>query len=91
MTYWDQDAGREEDDGDRSDAPDGASIYVNGSYIKVDVGSSFIDGMKSTARDAGLGKFRVLVDGAEIEPENAPEVFSEGMGVEIRPYDVAGV
>ena len=90
MTYWDQDAGEQEEE-ERGDRPAGASIYVNGSYIKVDTGSSFIDVMKSTARDAGLGKFRVLIDGDEIEPESAPEVFSEGMGVELRPYDVAGV
>ena len=65
-------------------------IRVNGSNIEVDPGSSFIDVVKSTAQNAGLGKFRVFLNGVEIRPSEAPEVIAEGDHVELRPYDVAG-
>jgi hypothetical protein len=42
------------------------------------------------ARDAGFGKFRIILNGSEIKPSQAPEVLNEGDKVEIRPYDVAG-
>ena len=65
-------------------------IRVNNSDRRIDPGSSFAQVVKETARNAGLGKFRVYLDGSEISPKDAPDSFSEGMGVELRPYDEAG-
>ena len=66
-------------------------IRVNGSNIAVDPGTAFKDVVKDAARNAGLGKFRVHLNGEEIRPSDAPEVVQEGMRMELRPYDVAGI
>lgn len=65
-------------------------IRVNNSNVPVEPGNSFKDVVKSIAQDAGLGKFRVYLNGDEVKPDNAPETFGEGMRVELRPYDIAG-
>jgi len=69
------------------------SVYVNGAYIDVSPGDPFGPTVLQAARDAGLGKFRVFngVTGREILPEHpeTPEVFTEGMKIELRPYDEA--
>jgi len=65
-------------------------IRVNNSNIAVEPGVAFKDVVKETARNAGLGKFRVFVNGEETKPSDAPEVVQEGYQMELRPYDVAG-
>lgn len=66
-------------------------IRVNGSDQAIEPGTNFAEVVKSVARDAGLGKFRVLLNGEEIRPKDAPDVIEEGMHLEARPYDVAGL
>jgi hypothetical protein len=69
---------------------DGTFIRVNGSNVPVEVGTSFTLAVTNTAKQAGLGKFRVFKDGTEVKPAQAPDMITEGMKLEIRPYDVAG-
>lgn len=87
--YWD---GMDERDQEMvSPMSDGSTgIYVNGSFMAVDEGESFASTVKSAAVEAGMGKFRVLMNGEEITPGDAPDTFVEGTKVEIRPYEVAG-
>lgn len=66
-------------------------IRVNGSDRPLTVGQSFAESVKEVARDSSLGKFRVYLNGAELKPADAPDVIEEGMNLELRPYDVAGV
>ncbi len=66
------------------------TLTINGSTTAIDNGTSFRDTVISAARDAGLGKFRVILDGAEIDPAAAPDTLQSGMSLEIRPYEVAG-
>ena len=72
---------------------DGSTTYirVNGSNISVAPGTAFKDFVKDTARNADLGKFRVQLNGKEIRPSEAPEMVQEGMKMELRTYDVAGL
>ena len=65
-------------------------IRVNGANINVEPGSDFKTTVKLHAQDAGLGKFRVFMNGEEIKPSMAPEVINEGTNLELRPYDTAG-
>jgi hypothetical protein len=67
------------------------SIRVNNSDRAIEPGANFVEVVKSTARDAGLGKFRTFLNGSEIRPSEAPDTIEEGMKLELRPYDVAGV
>lgn len=67
------------------------TLTINGSTRTIEVGSSFRDAVINAARDAGLGKFRVILNGREIDPANAPANFEAGMSLEIRPYEVAGI
>ena len=84
---WSQD----EERFDYGDAPDeGTFAMVNGAVVDINVGDSMKDTVQSLARDAGFGKFRVLINDEEVRPSEAPEFVSEGMRVELRPYDVAG-
>lgn len=88
--YWDQEL-EEEEYYEEEEAPSYASyVRVNGMNHDVAVGSSFKEAVQTIAREAGLGKFRVLMGGSEILKSEAPELFTEGMRVELRPYDVAG-
>jgi len=66
------------------------SIRVNNSDREIEPGANFVEVVKSTARDAGLGKFRTFLNGDEIRPSEAPDTIEEGMRLELRPYDVAG-
>jgi hypothetical protein len=83
----------------REEAPaqvgDGGSVgtfaRVNGATIPLDPGASFKDTCLRLSRDAGFGKFRVFLNGTEIKPSEAPDVVSEGMALEVRAFDVAGV
>ena len=88
--YWDQEVGIEEEPIQTSTDAPGAFMKVNGARIEVAVGANFVETVKSEARNAGLGKFRTYVNGEEIKPAQAPDTITEGMMVEVRPYDVAG-
>jgi len=68
----------------------GTYIEVNGATIDVEPGSNLKEVVIRTARDAGLGKFRVFLNGEEVKPSQAPEVFNEGDVVRLAAYDVAG-
>jgi hypothetical protein len=86
--YWDQGAEEQEvyDEG-----PEYATyVRVNGMNHDVEPGGAFASTVLGLARDGGLGKFRVFVDGNETGKSDSPEVFTEGMKVELRPYDIAG-
>jgi len=67
------------------------TLTINGSTSTIASGSSFRDTVVGAAKDAGLGKFRVILDGTEIDPAQAPATLDAGMSLEIRPYEVAGV
>ncbi len=77
---------------DSEPAPEdgGTYIRVNGSNVAVGAGTSFGATVTETAKNAGLGKFRVFMDGNEVKPADAPDMIEAGMNVELRPYDVAG-
>jgi len=88
--YWDQDVGVEEEQiRQTTDAP-GSFIRVNGANISVQPGADAVESIKATARDAGLGKFRVYYNGTEVKPSEIPAQVTEGAMIELRPYDVAG-
>lgn len=67
----------------------GATIEVNGSTKNIEVGSNLKEVVIATAREAGFGKFRFYIDGAEVLPQNAP-VLVEARAYKVAPYDVAG-
>ena len=85
--YWD---GNEEKVYDESASDLNTYIRVNGSDLPLNPGDNLMSVIKETARDAGLGKFRVFLDGQEIRPSEAPDQITEGMHLETRPFDVAG-
>lgn len=73
------------------DAPtEGASILINGSFQRVEVGSPFLQTVKNAALQAGFGKFRTYVNNVEVRPTTAPTEFQADHKVELRPYDEAG-
>jgi len=84
--YWD---GTPEEDGINEEVS-GTFVFVNGSYVTIEPGQEFIPAIKEVARNAGLGKFRVFLDGEEFTPEDAPTYVEEGFKVELRKYDQAG-
>lgn len=86
--YWDNSPEVEDVYADTQDS--NTYIRVNGSNIAIDPGASLIETVKTQARDAGLGKFRVFMNGSEIRPSEAPDTISAGTHLELRPYDVAG-
>ena len=88
--YWDQDVGVEEETIRRTTDAPGSFIRVNGANISVEPGADAVESIKSEARNAGLGKFRVILNGTEIDPAAAPETLDAGMSLEIKPYEVAG-
>lgn len=95
QNYWSDAQGSEEGVGEVfENLPDATtSIYVNGAYIDVSPGDPFGTSVLQAARDADLGKFRVFdgMSGREIMPDHpdTPEHFTEGMKIELRPYDEA--
>lgn len=66
------------------------TIRVNGENMDLDVGDNFKDVIKEASLEAGFGKFRVILDGEEILPSQAPELVEAGMRIEVLPYDVPG-
>jgi len=91
--FFDQDTGND-DDYDEVPATDrptnGPTILINGSYQPLEVGSPFLQACQTTALQAGFGKFKVWLNGAEVRPSSAPAEVSPDMSVEIRPFDEAG-
>jgi len=87
--YWDGGPSRNSEDS-MVERGAGTFIIVNGSRINVDPGTSFADTVRNYAKDAGLGKFRVLLNNEEVKPSMAPDVISQNDVVELRPYDIAG-
>lgn len=55
-----------------------AVINVGGETIEVEEGEDFVGKIVEVARDFGLGKFKVVLNGQELDNEDAPEVFEEG-------------
>lgn len=86
--YWDQMVN--EDEETENFDTEGTYASVNGARVNITPGSSFKDTVVGLSKDAGLGKFRVQLNGEEIKPSQAPELISEGDRLDIRPYDVAG-
>ncbi len=86
-TYWD---GNEDQVYDETPSDLNTYIRINGSDLPLEPGQNLMSAVKETARDAGLGKFRVFLNGQEIRPSEAPDVIEEGMHLETRPFDVAG-
>ena len=66
------------------------TVFVNGSHIEITAGANFREVCKDVARNSGLGKFRVVLNGNEIVPADAPEVIANGDSIELRKYDIAG-
>ena len=66
------------------------TIRVNGEDIELEVGDNFKDVIKEQSIEAGFGKFRVILNGEEIKPSEAPELVEAGMKIEVLPYDVPG-
>jgi hypothetical protein len=54
-----------------------ATINVNGESIAVEPGTDFVEKIIEVARDYGIGKFKVVLNGREIDNEDAPSVFEE--------------
>ena len=73
-----------------TERPSGANILVNGSYQPLEVGAPFLNAVQSVALQAGFGKFKCWLNGAEVRPQSAPAEVSTDMSVEIRPFDEAG-
>jgi hypothetical protein len=69
---------------------EGTYVFVNGSYVPVTPGTNFISAITDVAKNAGLGKFRVFLNGSEFTPEDAPELVGDGDKIELRRYDQAG-
>lgn len=59
----------------------------DGTIHKVDCGESFPVVVRKFAREAGLSKFDVYIDGREIDVTEAPNDFMGIKLVEIKKYD----
>ena len=90
--FFSQNTGEREESGvSVLDAPtDAASILINGSFQRVEVGAPFLQTVKNAALNAGFGKFRTYVNEVEVRPTTAPAEFQADHKVELRPYDEAG-
>jgi hypothetical protein len=75
---------------DDADRTSDTGIRVNGSFVEIEPGQSFSSAVTETAKQAGLGKFRVFMNDEEVKPSEAPDTITEGMRLDLRPYDVAG-
>jgi len=88
--FFDQTTGESREEVATLEAPNGASILINGSYQDVELGSPFLQTVKNAALQAGFGKFRCFLNGVEVRPTTAPTNFETEHKVELRPYDEAG-
>ena len=68
-------------------ATTGAKLIINGSEISLSVGDNFKDAVIAAAKDAGYSKFRVILNGSEIDPADCPTLVSDNDVIEIMPYD----
>lgn len=53
-------------------------VNINGDQIEVEVGDNFVETIVEIARDHGVGKFKVVLNGHEIDAEDAPTEFKAG-------------
>ena len=95
--FFDQNVGNDDYDEDLpvTDAPVGPTVLVNGSYQSIEVGAPLLPTLKAVALQAGFGKFKVFLNGAEIRKSSVthgavPSEISTDMKFEIRPFDEAG-
>lgn len=89
METWDGSYGNDENMYDNP-VETNTYIQVNNSKVDVQPGSNFKDLILETARNAGLGKFSVMLNDSEISPSDAPSVVEEGSHIELLPFDIAG-
>jgi len=76
-----------DEDGDSEAIP----ILCDGETFEADEDEDFSSTIKKLAREAGWGRFRVFVDGKELEKTSeAPETFEGLDEVKISKYDEAG-
>jgi len=87
--YWDGDTGEEDEVLDETPSETSTYVRVNNSNQPLHAGDPF-SSIKEIALSAGLGKFRVFLNGQEVRPKDAPDTIQEGDNVELRPYDSAG-
>ncbi len=90
MDFFDQNTGEEREESVALEAPNGASILINGSYQDVELGAPFLNTVKNAALNAGFGKFRCFLNGTEVRPTTAPTNIEADHKIELRPYDEAG-
>lgn len=64
-------------------------LSINGDKEDVPPGADFVEIVKSAARRQGLNKFKVYLNGEEVDKNEAPNVVEEGDEIEVRAYDVA--
>jgi len=87
--YWDQDTNEVIEEVGVDDGTENTFVRVNGSNVTIEPGASFAEAVKNVAENAEFGKFRVFLNGEEVKPSTAPNIFEAGMKAEIRPYDKA--
>jgi hypothetical protein len=88
--FFDQTTGGDDNAVPTNERPSGATVLINGSYQNLEVGAPFLQSMQNMALQAGLGKFKVWLNGVEVRPSSAPAEISADMSCEIRPFDEAG-
>lgn len=66
------------------------TVDVRGDIHQVDESADFKETVMELAQEAGLQNFRVLVDGRNVEPHEAPSTFAGIHTVQITMYDKAG-
>jgi hypothetical protein len=84
---WTEGAGIERD---VAAEPGRTGAIINGSFVDLEPGLNLVDSALGLARGAGYGKFRVYLNGEEMEPEDAPEFIENGDILKITAFDVAG-
>ena len=62
-------------------------VVVNGATFGLQAGGSFSGQIMEIAEEARLGKFNVVINGRETYPEDAPEIVTSSMVVELKQYD----
>lgn len=71
--------------------PEGfTGAMINGALVPLEVGASFVGSVMQLVADAGMGKFRVFLNGDEIDSEDAPSIVEAEMQLQIVAYDEAG-
>jgi hypothetical protein len=66
------------------------TITVNGQTSNIEVGANFKETVIGSARQYGLGKFRLYINDVETLPANAPPTVEAGHQIRLVPFDVAG-